>query len=743
MKQFDITGMSCAACSARIEKVVSSLEGVESCAVSLLTNSMTVEGEAKQEDIIAAVTKAGFGASVKGNQKTERAVEEDIFKDRETPLLKKRLFLSLGFLALLMYISMGHTMLSLPLPVFIAESPLFIGILQFLLSLTVIIINIKFFTSGIRAVLNKAPNMDTLVAMGSGVSFLWSVYELYLTGCYQFTGDIALAAHTVHSYYFESAAMILTLITLGKLLEAKSKGKTTDAIKALMKLKPKTATLIRDGKEITVDASEVREGDIFAVRPGESIPVDGIVEDGESAVDESHLTGESIPVDKSKGNRVSAATVNQSGYLRCRAVAVGENTSLSQIIKLVTEATATKAPAAKVADKVSGIFVPTVILIALVTLIVWLISGESLAYALERGISVLVISCPCALGLATPVAITVASGNAASKGILFKTASALEAAGKTDTVVLDKTGTVTTGKPEVTDIIPENCTQEELLHLAVTVESRSEHPLGKAIVSYAQSAVLQEDVTGFNAIAGKGIEATVGKSVLRGGKADYINSYASISEKLLTQAGELSSQGKTPLFFSQDSEFKGIIAVADTVKDDSADAVAELKNMGIKVIMLTGDNENTAKEIARQTGIDSVIANVLPDEKHKVITELQKNGTVAMVGDGINDAPALTAADTGIAVASGTDIAMDSADVVLMKNSLTDVPRLISLSRRTLRNIRQNLFWAFSYNVLGIPLAAGLFIPLFGWELNPMFGAAAMSLSSFCVVTNALRLSRK
>lgn len=741
MQKFDVTGMSCAACSARIEKVVGALEGVETCAVSLLTNSMTVEGDVRSEDVISAVTKAGFGASVSGTKKADSPAEDDIFKDTETPALKRRLFSSLGFLALLMYISMGHTMLSLPLPHIIEESPVAIGALQFILSLTVIIINRKFFISGTKAVINKAPNMDTLVAMGSGVSFLWSIYELYLTAYHQFTGNITEAAHSIHAYYFESAAMILTLITLGKLLEAKSKGKTTNALKSLMKLRPATATIIRDGKEITVDVSQVKKGDIFAVRPGESIPVDGVVEEGESAVDEAHLTGESIPVDKSVGDKVSAATVNQSGYLRCRAVAVGESTAFSQIIRLVTEATATKAPVAKTADKVSGIFVPAVIIIAAVTFILWLLSGESLAYALERGISVLVISCPCALGLATPVAITVASGNAASAGILFKNATALENAGKTDTVILDKTGTVTTGTPQVTDIIPENCTKDELLHLAAITESRSEHPLGRAIVRY-HGADFEEEITAFSAFSGKGVEAQINGKILRGGKTEYISEHAHISEAALAKAKELSALGKTPLFFSRDDEFIGIIAVADTVKQDSAHAVRELKDMGIKVIMLTGDNESTAAEIARQTGIDHVIANVLPDEKHKVVTELRKEDRVAMVGDGINDAPALSAADTGIAVASGTDVAMDSADVVLMKNSLRDVPALIALSRRTLVNIRQNLFWAFFYNALGIPLAAGLFIPLFGWELNPMFGAAAMSLSSFCVVSNALRLSK-
>ena len=743
MQKFDVTGMSCAACSARIEKVVGALEGVETCAVSLLTNSMTVEGDVRSEDVISAVTKAGFGASVSGTKKADSPAEDDIFKDTETPALKRRLFSSLGFLALLMYISMGHTMLSLPLPHIIEESPVAIGALQFILSLTVIIINRKFFISGTKAVINKAPNMDTLVAMGSGVSFLWSIYELYLTAYHQFTGNITEAAHSIHAYYFESAAMILTLITLGKLLEAKSKGKTTNALKSLMKLRPATATLIHDGKEITVDISQVKKGDVFAVRPGESIPVDGIVEEGESAVDEAHLTGESIPVDKAVGDKVSAATVNQSGYLRCRAVAVGESTAFSQIIRLVTEATATKAPVAKTADKVSGVFVPAVIVIAAVTFILWLLSGESLAYALERGISVLVISCPCALGLATPVAITVASGNAASKGILFKNAAALENAGKTDTVILDKTGTVTTGTPQVTDIIPEGCTQDELLRLAAITESRSEHPLGKAIVKHSGTPSEADEITSFAALSGKGVEARINGNILRGGKTEYISEYAHISENALSKAKELSSLGKTPLFFSKDDEFIGIIAVADTVKQDSARAVRELKDMGIKVIMLTGDNESTAAEIARQTGIDRVIANVLPDEKHKAVTELRKEGKVAMVGDGINDAPALTAADTGIAVASGTDVAIESADIVLMKNSLRDIPALIALSRRTLVNIRQNLFWAFFYNALGIPLAAGLFIPLFGWELSPMFGAAAMSLSSFCVVSNALRLSKK
>ena len=740
MKQYSITGMSCAACSARIERVVSALDGVESCAVSLLTNSMTVEGEVSDNTVIDAVRKAGFGIMAGSTRSTasEKEPEND-----EVKALRKRLMLSALFLAALMYIAMGHSMLGLPLPAFFTENPLLNGIVQLLLSLTVIIINRSFFIKGTKGLLNKAPNMDTLVATGSGASFIWSLYELCRLAAFQLSGNIEEAHHLLHGIYFESAAMIVTLITVGKLLEAKSKGKTTNALKALMKLRPQTATVISDGKEITVDIAEVKKGDIFVVRPGESIPVDGVVTEGSSAVNESALTGESIPVDKSVGDRVSAATVNQSGYLRCEAVAVGEDTALARIIRTVSDAAASKAPIAKIADKVSGVFVPTVIIIALVTFTVWLFIDKDIAHALERGISVLVISCPCALGLATPVAITVGSGVGAKKGILFKNATALETVGKTEIAVLDKTGTITKGEPIVTDIIPFGSTDEdELLLFAASLEAKSEHPLGQAIVKKAEGLALYETAE-FISVTGKGLEAKYEKAVLRGGNLSFIRGFCEISDDEEKTALALSRSGKTPLFFSKDSTFLGIIAVADVIKEDSPEAVRELQKMGIRVIMLTGDNRNTAEEIGRQAGVDKVISEVLPEGKAEAVEALKKEGRVTMVGDGINDAPALTLADNGVAIGAGTDIAIDAADIVLMKSRLSDLPELIKISRSTLRTIHQNLFWAFFYNCLGIPLAAGLFIPLTGWELTPMFGAAAMSLSSFCVVTNALRLNRK
>ncbi len=740
MKQYSITGMSCAACSARIEKVVSALEGVDSCSVSLLTNSMTVEGEISDEAVTEAVKKAGFGITSGASQTftAEKAPEND-----EVHALVKRLILSALFLTVLMYIAMGHSMLGLPLPSFFTGNPLLNGITQLILALTVMIINRSFFIKGAKGLVNRAPNMDTLVATGSGASFIWSLYELFRLASHQLSGNIEEAHHLLHGFYFESAAMIVTLITVGKLLEAKSKGKTTNALKALMKLRPQTATVISDGKEITVDIAEVKKGDIFVVRPGESIPVDGVVTEGSSAVNESALTGESIPVDKDIGDRVSAATVNQSGYLKCEAVAVGEDTALARIIRTVSDAAASKAPIAKIADKVSGIFVPTVIIIALVTFTVWLFIDKDIAHALERGISVLVISCPCALGLATPVAITVGSGVGAKKGILFKNATALETVGKTEIAVLDKTGTITKGEPVVTDIIPFGSINEnELLLLAASLEKKSEHPLGQAIVKKAEGLALYETAE-FMSVTGKGLEAKYEKAVLRGGNLSFIRGFCEISDETEKNALALSRSGKTPLFFSKDSTFLGIIAVADVIKEDSPEAVRELQKMGIRVIMLTGDNKNTAEEIGRQAGVDRVISEVLPDGKAQAVQELKKEGRVTMVGDGINDAPALTLADNGVAIGAGTDIAIDAADIVLMKSRLSDLPELIKISRNTLRTIHQNLFWAFFYNCLGIPLAAGVFIPLLGWELTPMFGAAAMSLSSFCVVTNALRLNRK
>lgn len=740
MKQYSITGMSCAACSARIEKVVSSIEGVESCSVSLLTNSMTLEGDVSDSAVIEAVKKAGFGITVGISQPD---TSDEVPKTTEADSLIKRLILSALFLAVLMYIAMGHSMLGLPLPGFFKENPLLNGIIQMLLSLTVMIINRSFFIKGAKGLINKAPNMDTLVATGSGASFVWSFYELYRLASLQLSGNIEAAHHYLHGFYFESAAMIVTLITVGKLLEAKSKGKTTDALRALMNLRPQTATIISDGKEITVNVTEVKKGDIFVVRPGESIPVDGTVIDGSSAVNEAALTGESIPVDKNVGDTVSAATVNQSGYLKCEAVAVGDDTALARIIRTVSDAAASKAPIAKVADKVSGIFVPTVIVIALITGLVWLLIDKNVAHALERGISVLVISCPCALGLATPVAITVGSGIGAKKGILFKNATALETVGKTDIVILDKTGTITKGEPLVTDIIPFNGTDEgELLLLAASLEKKSEHPLGRAIVKKAEGLTLYETAE-FSTVTGKGLEAECNGKIIRGGKLSFIEDFCKIPEEARKIALTLSGAGKTPLFFAGNNSLLGIIAVADVIKEDSPKAVKELQNMGIRVIMLTGDNKNTAEEIGRQAGVDHVISEVLPDGKAEAVRTLKAEGRVAMVGDGINDAPALTLADNGVAIGAGTDVAIDAADIVLMKSRLSDLPELIKISRRTLRTIHQNLFWAFFYNCLGIPLAAGIFTPLFGWELNPMFGAAAMSLSSFCVVTNALRLNRK
>lgn len=741
MKQFDITGMSCAACSSRIEKAVSKLDGVESCSVSLLTNSMGVEGSATDSEIISAVENAGYGASLKG--KSESNKNKDTIEDKETPLLKKRLFASLGFLIVLMYFSMGHMMWNFPVPSFFAENHVAMGILQLLLTVIIMVINQKFFISGFKGLLNKSPNMDTLVALGSGASFIWSVYALFMVTDAQTAGNHALAAEYMHEFYFESAAMILTLITVGKMLEARSKGKTTDALRGLMNLAPKTATVIKDSKEFSVPVSEVRKGDIFAVKSGESIPVDGIILDGTAAVDESALTGESIPVDKEKGDSVSAATINQSGYIRCEASRVGEDTTLSQIIKMVSDASATKAPIAKIADKVSGIFVPAVIIIAIITTAIWLIAGEAFGFALARGISVLVISCPCALGLATPVAIMVGSGVGAKNGILFKTAVSLEETGRINIVALDKTGTITKGEPVVTDIIPENgINKDKLLRIAASLEKKSEHPLAKAVNIYAEeNNITVDDVDNFSVLAGNGIKATVGDSQILGGSLKFISENTKIGSELTETANALALDGKTPMIFAENGKALGIIAVADTVKEDSAKAVKELQNMGIRVIMLTGDNEKTAKAIGKAAGIDEVIAGVLPDGKEKVIRSLKKQGKVAMVGDGINDAPALTSADIGIAIGAGTDIAVDAADIVLMKNRLTDVSAAIRLSRATLKNIHQNLFWAFIYNIIGIPLAAGAFIPVLGWKLNPMFGAAAMSLSSFCVVSNALRLN--
>lgn len=741
MEQYNISGMSCAACSARVENAVSKVQGVTAVSVSLLTNSMSVEGTASANDIIKAVTDAGYGASKKGAEKNS-ASDSDSLNDTETPKMIKRLTASVIILLPLMYFSMGHMMWGLPLPHWFMGNHVAMALVQLLLTALIMVINQKFFINGFKGVIHRSPNMDTLVAMGSGISFLWSVYVLFhMTGAVA-SGDTKAASDDMMNLYFEASAMILTLITVGKTLESRSKGKTTDALKSLMKLSPKTAVLERDGKEITVPIEQVKKGDVFIVRPGENIPVDGIVLEGQSAVNESALTGESIPVDKSVGDNVSAATINQSGFMRCEAVRVGEDTALSQIIKMVSDAAATKAPIAKIADKVSGIFVPSVIAVAAVTLVIWLAVGQTVGYALARAISVLVISCPCALGLATPVSIMVGNGVGAKNGILFKTAVSLEQTGKTQIAVLDKTGTITNGSPEVTDVLAFGVSENELLNTAMSLEKKSEHPLAKAIISYAdENNISAREVSDFEALPGNGLTARLGENTVCGGNLEFIESKAEISDEIKQKSFSLAQEGKTPLFFSNDGKLLGIIAVADTIRTDSFEAVNQLKNMGIKVIMLTGDNERTAKAIGQQAGVDEVIAGVLPDGKENVIRKLQKLGKVAMIGDGINDAPALTRADIGIAVGAGTDIAIDAADVVLMKNSLADAAAAIRLSRGTLRNIHQNLFWAFIYNVIGIPLAAGAFIKLFGWELNPMFGAAAMSLSSFCVVTNALRLN--
>lgn len=741
MKKFNVTGMSCAACSSRVEKAVSKVEGVQSCSVSLLTNSMGVEGSASEESIIAAVEKAGYGASVAGAEKKQSA-EADQLKDKDTPVLMHRLIASVGFLAVLMYISMGHMMWGWPLPAFFADNHIAMGLAQLLLCVIIMVINQKFFISGFKGLIHRSPNMDTLVALGSGASFVYSVYALFAMTDAQVKGNAELVMSYMHEFYFESAAMILTLITVGKMLEAHSKGKTTNALKALLNLAPKKATLLIDGKETEVTVDKVKKGDVFVVRPGESIPVDAEITDGSTAVDESALTGESIPVDKVVGDTVSAGTINKSGFIKCSATAVGEDTALSQIIKMVSDAAATKAPVAKIADKVSGVFVPAVIVIALITIAVWLLCGQTVGYALARGISVLVISCPCALGLATPVAIMVGNGMGARKGILFKTAASLEEAGKTQIAVLDKTGTITKGEPKVTDVIPFGISENELLQYAYSIETKSEHPLAKAIIVKAEELSLNPyEVTDFKAESGNGLSAEYNGKRIIGGSKKYISSIIGISNDILSKADKLSEEGKTPLFFMFDNKLLGIIAVADVIKEESPQAIKQLQNMGIKVVMLTGDNERTAKAVGKLAGVDEVIAGVMPDGKEKVVAELKKQGKVLMVGDGINDAPALTRADIGMAIGSGTDIAIDAADVVFMKSKLTDVPAAVRLSRKTLRNIHENLFWAFIYNVIGIPLAAGVWIPLLGWQLNPMFGAAAMSLSSFCVVTNALRLN--
>ena len=741
MKKFNVTGMSCAACSSRVEKAVSKVEGVQSCSVSLLTNSMGVEGSASEESIIAAVEKAGYGASVAGAEKKQSA-ETDQLKDKDTPVLMHRLIASVGFLVVLMYISMGHMMWGWPLPAFFADNHIAMGLAQLLLCVIIMVINQKFFISGFKGLIHRSPNMDTLVALGSGASFVYSVYALFAMTDAQVKGNAELVMSYMHEFYFESAAMILTLITVGKMLEAHSKGKTTNALKALLNLAPKKATLLIDGKETEVTVDKVKKGDVFVVRPGESIPVDAEITDGSTAVDESALTGESIPVDKVVGDTVSAGTINKSGFIKCSATAVGEDTALSQIIKMVSDAAATKAPVAKIADKVSGVFVPAVIVIALITIAVWLLCGQTVGYALARGISVLVISCPCALGLATPVAIMVGNGMGARKGILFKTAASLEEAGKTQIAVLDKTGTITKGEPKVTDVIPFEITENELLKYAYSIEAKSEHPLAKAIIVKAEELSLNPyEVTDFKAESGSGLSAEYNGERIIGGSKKYISSLINISNDISSRADSLSKEGKTPLFFMKGDKLLGIIAVADVIKEESPKAIKQLQNMGIKVVMLTGDNERTAKAVGKLAGVDEVIAGVMPDGKEKVVAELKKQGKVLMVGDGINDAPALTRADIGMAIGSGTDIAIDAADVVFMKSKLTDVPAAVRLSRKTLRNIHENLFWAFIYNVIGIPLAAGVWIPLLGWQLNPMFGAAAMSLSSFCVVTNALRLN--
>ena len=760
MKQYTVTGMSCAACSARVEKAVSKVDGVTSCSVSLLTNSMGVEGSATDAQIVEAVEQAGYGASPKGtateseNDKANNSLEQlkaaqDALVDRETPKLRNRLIASLIFLVVLMYFSMGHMMWGWPLPEFFNGNHVAMGLLQLLLTVAVMVINQKFFISGFKGLIHGAPNMDTLVALGSAASFGYSVYALFAMTAAQVNGDMDAVMSYMHEFYFESAAMILALITVGKMLEAHSKGKTTDALKSLMQLAPKTATVVRDGvdQEISVDA--VKKGDIFVVRPGENIPVDGEIIDGTTAVNESALTGESIPVDKQPKDAVSAATVNQSGFIKCRATRVGEDTTLSQIIQMVSDAAATKAPIAKIADRVSGVFVPAVITIAIITIIAWLIAGETVGFALARGISVLVISCPCALGLATPVAIMVGNGKGAKSGILFKTAASLEATGRTQIVTLDKTGTITSGEPKVTDIVPDETFFEEtgnhagaLLAIAASVEAKSEHPLAKAIMERAKTdEIAVAEVTDFSAVVGNGLTAILAGKMIKAGNLAFVSKFVKVSDDMRAKAVEFSKEGKTPLFFAADDRLCGIIAVADTIKEDSPEAVRQLKNMGIRVVMLTGDNEQTANAIGKQAGVDEVIAGVLPDGKEAVIRKLKKQGRVAMVGDGINDAPALTRADMGIAIGAGSDVAIDAADVVLMKSRLIDVPAAVRLSRATLTNIHENLFWAFFYNVIGIPLAAGLWYPLLGWKLNPMFGAAAMSLSSFCVVTNALRLN--
>ena len=742
MEQYTVTGMSCAACSARVEKAVKAVPGVTSCSVSLLTNSMGVEGTASAPAIVKAVQEAGYGASPKAAAAETPSAELDALADHETPRLKKRLIASLVFLAVLMYFSMGHMMWGWPLPHWFDGNHVAMGLAQLLLAGIVMVINQKFFISGFKGLLHRAPNMDTLVALGSSASFLWSTYALFAMTRAQVDGNNALVMHYMMELYFESAAMILTLITVGKMLEARSKGKTTDALKSLMKLAPQTATLLREGAEVTVPIAQVKKGDLFVVRPGENIPVDGLVLEGSSAVNESALTGESIPVDKAAGDKVSAATTNQSGFLKCEATRVGEDTTLAQIIRMVSDAAATKAPIAKIADTVSGFFVPAVISISVLTTLVWLLLGWEFGYALARGISVLVISCPCALGLATPVAIMVGNGLGARNGILFKTAASLEAAGRTQIVALDKTGTITSGEPRVTDILPaEGVSESELLTLAASLEQKSEHPLAKAVLAYAETETIAcPDVTDFAALPGNGLSARLDGMEIYGGNAEFIATKASVPAELQAEAARLAAEGKTPLFFGGAGRLMGVIAVADTLKEDSPRAIRELQNMGIRVVMLTGDNQRTADAIGRQAGVDEVIAGVLPNGKEAVIRRLQENGKVAMVGDGINDAPALTRADTGIAIGAGTDVAIDAADVVLMNSRLSDVPAAIRLSRATLRNIHENLFWAFIYNIIGIPLAAGVFIP-FGLTLNPMFGAAAMSLSSFCVVSNALRLN--
>lgn len=748
MDQYTVTGMSCAACSARVEKAVGKVPGVTSCSVSLLTNSMGVEGTADTAEIIKAVEDAGYGAAQKGGR--EQAANpagakdaEGLLEDKETPLLRGRLLASVGFLLVLMYFSMGHMMWNWPIPAFFAGNHVAMGLLQLLLTVIIIVINQKFFINGFKSLFHLSPNMDTLVALGSAASFVYSVYALFAMTDAQIKGGADMAVHYMHEFYFESAAMILTLITVGKMLEAKSKGRTTDALKSLIRLSPKTAVVLWEGVEKEVPIDQVKKGDVFVVRPGEHIPVDGVVLEGDSAVNESALTGESIPVDKAEGDPVSAATLNQSGFLKCQAVRVGEDTTLSQIIQLVSDAAATKAPIAKVADKVSGVFVPVVIGIALITIAVWLIAGYDIGFALARGISVLVISCPCALGLATPVAIMVGNGVGAKNGIMFKTAVSLEETGKTEIAVLDKTGTITMGEPSVTDLLPApGVTEEELLHFAASLEQKSEHPLASAVLKFAEEKNQKpEDVTEFTAVAGNGLTGTIKGIRFRGGNASFIRQFVSIPKDAERRAETLSEEGKTPLFFAKEGAFIGVIAVADQLKEESPGAVAQLKNMGIHVVMLTGDNERTARAVGKLAGVDEVIAGVLPEGKERVIASLKKKGKVAMVGDGINDAPALTRADIGIAIGAGTDIAIDAADVVLMKSRLSDVPAAIRLSRAALKNIHENLFWAFIYNVIGIPLAAGIWIPLFGLKLNPMFGAAAMSLSSFCVVTNALRLN--